>query len=115
MRRIFSPPLKVHKRENFISSDLKVWKPQAYLPIRGLKGTVPRDFRLQVFYESVSPKPLIIPLGRFEFFRKYAQIYAAQGAPPVSLTPLANEKKSSIRKVSIIFLEHLCKVELTYR
>jgi hypothetical protein len=27
-----------------------------------VKGTVPRDFRLQVFCEPVSPKPLIIPL-----------------------------------------------------
>ncbi len=27
------------------------------------KGTVPRDFRLLVFYESVSPKPLSIPFG----------------------------------------------------
>ncbi len=55
------------------------------------KGTVPRDFRLQV-YESVSPKPLSIPLDRFEFFRKFAEIIAAQGAPPVSLTPAASEK-----------------------
>ncbi len=31
-----------------------------------------------------------LPLGRFEFFRKFAEIFAAQGAPPlVSLTPVA--------------------------
>jgi hypothetical protein len=41
---------------------------------------------------AVSPKPLSIPLGPFEFFRKFAEIFAAQGAPPVSLTPVANEK-----------------------
>jgi hypothetical protein len=42
------------------------------------------------------------------------KIFAAQGAPPVSLTPVAHEK-FFIRKVLIIFLEHLCVVELTYR
>ncbi len=36
-----------------------------------LKGTVRRNFLLQVFFhESVSPKPLIIPLGPFQFFAK---------------------------------------------
>jgi hypothetical protein len=35
------------------------------------KGTVSRDFLLLVFFhESVSPKPLIIPLGPFGFFSK---------------------------------------------
>jgi hypothetical protein len=33
----------------------------------------------------------------------------------VSLTPLANGKKSSIRKVLIILSGHLWEVELTYR
>ena len=34
------------------------------------KGTVPRDFRLKVFFfhESVSPKLLSISLGPFHFF-----------------------------------------------
>ncbi len=27
---------------------------------------------------------------RFEFFRKFAEIFASQGAPPVSMTPVAN-------------------------
>jgi hypothetical protein len=35
-------------------------------------------------------------------------IFAAQGAPPVSLTSVANGKKSSIRKVlNILFGQHL--------
>ncbi len=35
------------------------------------KGTVSRDFRLLVFFhESVSPKPLSIPLGPFRIFSK---------------------------------------------
>jgi hypothetical protein len=34
-----------------------------------LKGTVSRDFLLLVFFlESVSPQPLIIPLGSFQIF-----------------------------------------------
>jgi hypothetical protein len=36
-----------------------------------IKGTVPRDFRLQVFlHESVSLKPLSISLGPFRIFSK---------------------------------------------
>ncbi len=27
---------------------------------------------------------------RFEFFRKFSEIFAAQGCPPVSTTPVAN-------------------------
>jgi hypothetical protein len=57
--------------------------------------------------ESVSPKHLIIPLGPFRNFRKFEEIFAAQGAPPVSLTPGANGKKSSIRKALIIFFTPL--------
>ncbi len=44
------------------------------------------------FHESVSPKPLSIPLGPFHIFQKFDEIFAAQGAPPVSLTPVANGK-----------------------
>jgi len=35
-----------------------------------LKGHLTRDFQLQIFYESVSPRPLSIPLGRFRIFSK---------------------------------------------
>jgi hypothetical protein len=48
-----------------------------------------RDFLPLVFFKSVSPKPLIIPFRIFEFFRKFAEIFAAQGLPPVSTTPVA--------------------------
>jgi hypothetical protein len=44
-----------------------------------------------------------MPLGPFEFCQKFAEIFAAQGAPPVSLTPVAKGKKSSIRKALVIF------------
>jgi hypothetical protein len=55
------------------------------------------------FHESVSLKPLSIPLGPFQIFLKICrQKFATQDAPLVSLTPVANRKKSSIRKVIII-------------
>jgi hypothetical protein len=60
-----------------------------------LKGTVPR----------VSPKAISRPLGPFQILSKICgDIHStAQGAPPVSLTPVANGKKPPTRKVLIIF------------
>jgi hypothetical protein len=43
-------------------------------------------------------------LGRFEFFRKFAEIFAAQGAPPVSLTPVANGKNLQSKKFEITLM-----------
>ncbi len=58
-----------------------------------LKGTVSRDFRLLVFFmNQFPPSPWVYHYGRFEIFRKFAEIFAAQGLPPVSLTPVANAK-----------------------
>jgi hypothetical protein len=36
------------------------------------------------------PSPRVFHLDRFEFFRNFAEIFASQGAPPVSTTPVAN-------------------------
>ena len=36
------------------------------------------------------PSPRVFYLDRFKFFRKFAEIFASQGAPPVSTTPVAN-------------------------
>jgi hypothetical protein len=36
------------------------------------------------------PSPRVSHLGRFKVFRKFTEIFAAQGAPPVSLTKGAN-------------------------
>jgi hypothetical protein len=36
------------------------------------------------------PSPRVFHLDRFEFFRKFAEIFASQGAQPVSTTPVAN-------------------------
>jgi hypothetical protein len=41
------------------------------LKVRHIKGSLTRDFRLQVFFrKSVSPWPLSMPLGSFRFFSK---------------------------------------------
>jgi hypothetical protein len=50
------------------------------------KGTVSRAFASGFFHESVSPQPQSIPLRSF---RKFAEIFASQGAPPVSTTTVA--------------------------
>jgi hypothetical protein len=52
---------------------------------------VSRDFLLLVlFMNQFPPSPRVFHLDRFEFFRKFAEIFASQGAPPVSTTPVAN-------------------------
>ncbi len=78
---------------------------------RGLKGQCHEIFDFWFFHESLSPKPLstVYHKGRFEFFRKFAEIFTAQGPPLVST------KKSSIIKVLISVFGHLWEVELTYR
>ncbi len=90
------------------------------------KWTVPRDFRLLVFFnESVSPKPLSISLGSFRVFFENSQWYSQlkvhrrcrwhrwqifhwyqqhqlyhwQNLPPVSLIPVANLPPVSLTPV----------------
>jgi hypothetical protein len=61
------------------------------VPAAFFKGTVSRDFLLLVFFmNQFPPSPRVFHLDRFEFFRKFAEIFASQGAPPVSATPVAN-------------------------
>jgi hypothetical protein len=72
------------------------------------------------FDESVFPKALSIPLGPFPFFKKFMEIFTAQGICNSRRTTGVvytgdKWKKSSIIKVLIILLGHLWKVELTYR
>ncbi len=65
----------------------------------GFKGTVPRNFRLQVFFMNQRPpSPWVSQKGRFKFFLKFAEIFATQGAPPVSLTSVANRKSLQTEK-----------------
>jgi hypothetical protein len=51
------------------------------------------------FHESVSPQPLSIPIGPFRIFPKFSEIFAAESAPPVFLTPVANGKNLQSEKV----------------
>ncbi len=62
--------------------------------VNEFKGNLTRDLELEVFFhKSVSPgplsvpRPLSVPLGPFEFFRKFAVIFANQGLSAVSATP----------------------------
>jgi hypothetical protein len=66
---------------------------------RAFKGTVSRDFRLLFFFiNQFPPSYRVYQYGHVEFFRKFAEIFAAQGAQPVSLTPVANGKNHQSEK-----------------
>jgi hypothetical protein len=52
---------------------------------RYLKGTVSRDFLLQIFFMNhLSRSPENNTKVITNFFQKFAEIFASQGAPPVS-------------------------------
>jgi hypothetical protein len=70
-----------------------------------LKGQCHEIFDSGFQHGSVSHKPLIIPLGPFQIFQKFAEIVAAQGAPPVSTTPVANGKNLQSEKFSSFILD----------
>jgi hypothetical protein len=55
--------------------------------------------------DQFPPKPLNIPLWPFQIFRKFTEIFAAQGAPPVSLTPVAIGKNLQSEKFSLFLLD----------
>jgi hypothetical protein len=56
-----------------------------------LKGQCHKIVCFWFFHESVFPKPQSIPLGRFQnFSNPFLEIFASQGASPVSTTPAAN-------------------------
>ena len=77
---------------------LKIWWCATYskFPSFYLKGQCHEFFCFRFFHESSSPKPLKITLVHFKFFfQKFAKIFASQGAPPVSTTPVANFATSS--------------------
>jgi hypothetical protein len=77
-----------------------------------LKGQCHKIFLLLVlFMNQFPPSPRVF---RLKFFRKFAEIFAAQGLPPVSTTPVANEKNIQSGKILIILFCHLCVVEETY-
>jgi hypothetical protein len=79
-----------------------------------LKGQCHEIFASGFFLESVSPKPLIIPLGPFRNFSKIrGDIRSPRFATGVSDTG-GKWKKPSSRKILIILFGHLMVVELTY-
>ncbi len=71
-----------------------------------VKVTVPRDFRLLVFFmNQFPPSNCVYHYCHFEFFRKFAKKNAAQGAQPVSLTPVANGKNLQSEKFLLFCLD----------
>jgi hypothetical protein len=68
-----------------------------------LKGQCHEIFASGFFHESASPSPphpRVFHLDRFKFFRKFAEIFASQGAPPVSTTPAAKLPQVSTTSVA---------------
>jgi hypothetical protein len=57
-----------------------------------LKGQCHEIFQLQAFSWISFPQALKYPSSVIKFFLKFAEIFADQGAPPVSLTQVANGK-----------------------
>jgi hypothetical protein len=81
-----------------------------------VKGTVSRDFRILVFSKISFPKaPEYTVWAVSNFSKKFSEIFAAQGAPPVIVETGEKWKKSSIIKVLTILFGHLWDVELTHR
>jgi hypothetical protein len=58
---------------------------------RGVKGSLTRDFRLQVFFmNQCPPDPRVFSWGRVDFFRKFAEIFAKEWLLLVSTMPAIN-------------------------
>ncbi len=55
-----------------------------------LMGQRHEFFRCRFFHKSSYPKTLKIALGHFDIFRKFAEIFASQVAPPASKIPAVN-------------------------
>jgi hypothetical protein len=70
------------------------------------RDSVTRFFASGFFHESVSPSPRVFHWDCF--FRKFAEIFASQVAPPASATPVAN-----LPPVSLILAAILPPVSLT--
>jgi hypothetical protein len=77
-----------------------------------LKGQCHKIFDFRFLLGSVPPEPLIIPLRTFQIFSKSMRYSQLKVERPEPLTPMANGKKSTFRKVFIISFGHLLVVEL---
>jgi hypothetical protein len=61
--------------------------------LKNPKGTVSEDFWPLVFFmNQFPPSPRVLHLDRFDFFRKFAEIFASQGVTPVSTTPVSTKR-----------------------
>ncbi len=79
--------------------------------------SVKRFFDFWFFHESISPKPLSIPLGSFRIFSKILGDIRSRSSRCITcvVDTRWQMEKSSIIKVFIILFGHLWEVELTYR
>jgi hypothetical protein len=62
------------------------------------------DFRFSTWI-SFPQAPDYIVRAVSNFFRKFTEIFAAQGAPPLSLTPVAYGKNLQLEKFSLFLLD----------
>jgi len=68
-----------------------VHQPWLWREATGFKGSLTRDFRIQVFFmNQCPPGPQVFHWSHFAFFRKFAEIFANYFLSPVSTTPVIN-------------------------
>ncbi len=80
--------------------------------LKGIKGTVPRDYQLQVFLWISFPQAPEYPIRAVSNSRRYSQLEVLHRC---HWNRLQMEKKSSIRNVLNILFGHLWVAEVTYR
>jgi hypothetical protein len=51
---------------------------------------VSQDFLIQLFFLNHLPQPPENNIRAISLFQKFAEMFASEGAPPVSTTPVAN-------------------------
>jgi hypothetical protein len=92
--RKFSPQqITVHQKHSMSGNTARRPQRKIFKDVV-IKETVSRDFLLLVFFMGQFPLgPRVSHKDRFKFFRKFAEIFASQGAPPVSTTPVAKYGK----------------------
>ena len=65
--------------------------PDPWTQFPNFKGSLTRDFRLQVFFMNPCPPgPQVFHWGHFDFFQKFAEIFANEYLSQVSTTPAIN-------------------------
>ncbi len=106
--------LSVNKQILFLWRSLEYLKFSCPILVSKIKLYEVSGANFEKAMNQFPPGTWVYHFSNFKFFRKFAEIFAAQGAPPVSSTPVANGQKFSIRKFLIILFGHLWVVELTY-